>query len=282
MTWWVSDEVSVYGGWDRGFKAGGHNVCKGTNELPDCPDPFDEELADNFEIGFKGRFLDNTLVWNSAVFYQTYDDYQVEIQDEEGIGNSIKNAAKVVVEGFETDFQWLASANLLVDGNISYVNSRWDEYEDAGCLRPQYQVVACDPETLTQDLSDKRLNYTSPWTANLNATWSDEFDNGIGWYVRGEYAFRDDRLFFPDLDPDLADGSYYLLNASLGFSAADGTWDVIFWGKNLTDEEYLISAARNRDAGNPNFGTTPIEGYRVTAGEQRTYGVTLKYRFGEY
>ncbi len=283
LTWWLSDEVSIYGGWDRGFKAGGFNVCKGTGAEPEgCgpEDSFDDESADNFEIGIKGRFLDNTLVWNTSVFQQRYDDFQVEIQDEEGIGNTIQNAAKVKVEGIETDFQWLVSDRLLLDGNISYVDSRWDEYEDAGCLRPQYQAVACDPVTLTQDLSGKRLNYTSPWTANLNVTWDDNFSNGMGWFIRGEYAYRDDRFFFPDLDPDLTDEDYFLLNASLGIRAADGTWDVTLWGKNLTDEEYLISASRNRDAGNAGFGTVPIEGYRVTAGDERTYGLTLRYRFG--
>lgn len=283
LTWWLNDELSVYGGWDRGFKAGGHNVCKGTDETPDCPDPFKSETADNYEIGFKGRFLDNTLVWNTAAYIQTYDDYQVEIQDDIGPGNSVLNAARVEIQGIETDFQWLATENLLIDGNVAYVDARWDDYKDAGCLRPQYQAVACENNSNgipVQDLSGKRLNYTSPWSANANITWDDQFANGISWYIRGEYAYKDDRFFFPDLDPDVVDGSYFLLNASVGFSGESGNWDVIFWGKNITSEDYLIVGNRNRDAGNANFGTTPTEGYRVAPGEDATYGVTLKYRIG--
>jgi iron complex outermembrane receptor protein len=288
LTYWLNDEVSLYGGWDRGFKAGGHNVCKNVTGPdrrslpdPDCPEPFESETADNFELGFKGRFLNETLVWNASVFYQTYDNYQVDIQDEEGIGNSIKNAAKVQIQGTETEFQWLVSENLRVDGNFSYVDARWDEYEDAGCLRAQFQRVACDPDTLVQDLSGKRLNYTSPWTANLNATWSDELANGMTYYIRGEIAFRDDRLLFPDLDPDIRDSSYSLLNASIGFSGPSANWDVIIWGKNLADEDYLLSASRNRDASPGSVNPTPVEGFRVIVGDERTFGVTLKYRFGE-
>ncbi len=283
LTWWLNEELSVYGGWDRGFKAGGHNVCKGTDESPDCPDPFASETADNFEIGFKGRFLDNTLVWNTAAYIQTYDDYQVDIQDDVGVGNSVRNAAQVEIQGIETDFQWLATENLLIDGNVAYIDARWEDYKDAGCLRPQYQAIACEDNSVgkpVQDLSGKRLNYTSPWSANANITWNDQFSNGVSWYIRGEYAYKDDRFFFPDLDPDVVDGSYFLLNASVGFSGESGNWDVIFWGKNITGEDYLIGASRNRDNGNPNFGTTPIEGYRVTIGEDATYGVTLKYRIG--
>ncbi len=287
VTYWLTEEMSMYAGWDRGFKAGGHNVCKdsrrGGIEGPDCPEPFESEIADNFEIGLKGRFLENTLVFNSAIFYQEYEDYQVEIQDDVGIGNSVQNAAAVQVQGIEGDFQWLASEHLLLDGNFAYIDSRWGEYDNAGCLRPQYQREACSPNAAgneVQDLGGKRLNYTAPWSGNLNATWNDSFNNGINWFVRGEVTFKDDRLFFPDGDPELADGSYTVFNASLGFSSESGNWDVTLWGKNLTNTEYLSSASRNRD--NNALAALPVEGYRVTAGIDRTYGVTLKYRIGDY
>lgn len=287
ITYWLNEEMSVYGGWDRGFKAGGHNVCKDSRragiEGPDCPEPFDSEIADNFEVGLKGRFLEDTLVFNSAIFYQQYEDYQVEIQDDVGIGNSVQNAAAVEIKGIEGDFQWLANENFLLDGNFAYIDSRWDEYKDAGCLRPQFQRVACSPNEAgnpVQDLSGKRLNYSAPWSANLNATWNDSFKNGMNWFVRGELTFKDDRIFFPDNDPDVRDGSYTAFNASIGFSGETGNWDVTLWGKNLTNADYLVGASRNRD--NNALAAEPIEGYRVTAGIDRTYGVTLKYRFGDF
>jgi outer membrane receptor protein involved in Fe transport len=163
MTWWLSDEISVYGGWDRGFKAGGHDVCKGSDPEPYCPEPFDSELADNFEVGLKGRFLDNTLVFNTAAYYQTYDDYQV---------------------------------------------------------------------------------------------------------------------FFPDGDPAVVAPSYSVFNASFGLTGAEGNWDAIIWVKNLADEEYIEAGSRNRDANQvPDIAGPASEGYRVNAGLERTYGLTLKYRF---
>ena len=279
LNYWLTDSLSVYGGWDRGFKAGGHDVCKGTQPEPICADPFDSETADNFEVGFKGRFNDN-IIWNGAVFYQQYDDYQVEVQDEIGIGNTILNAASAEITGVETDLQWLASDNFLVEGNISYIDATWDKFDNAECLRPQYQAIKCDSESGTQDLSGKRLNYTSPWSANVSATWSDSFGNGMAWYVRGEYVYRDDVYFFPDLDPDLTADAYSLFNAQIGITAEDESWEVMFWGKNIFDEDYLQGGSRNRDASEAAFGGTPTEGYRVTTGEEASYGVTLKYRFG--
>lgn len=287
LTYWLTEEMSLYGGWDRGFKAGGHNVCKDSRrngiEGPDCPDPFDSEVADNFEVGIKGRFLDNTLVFNSSIFYQEYEDYQVEVPDPVGIGNSVVNAAGATIQGIEADFQWLVGEHLLLDGNAAYIDSRWDEYEEAGCIRPQYRREACSPNeegSMVQDLSDQRLNYAPLWSANLNATWSDYFNNGLSWYVRGEITFKDDRHFFPDNDPEPRDGSYTLFNASVGISGASGNWDVILWGKNLTETDYISSGDQNRDENS--LSAAPFGGYRYTAGIDRTYGVTLKYRFGDF
>jgi iron complex outermembrane recepter protein len=288
LSYHLNDDMTLYAGWDRGFKAGGHNVCKNEpgGDAPLCPEPFDSETADNFEIGFKGRFLDRTLSLTTALFHQTFDDYQVEIQDDLGIGNTIQNAASVEIQGVEAEFVWLVGEHLSFDGNVSYLDATWDEYTDAGCIRPQYQAVACT-EVITgdgqsafvQDLSGEPLNYAPDWSYNLNATWSDTLGERLEWYIRGEVAFRDEVYFFPDLDPDAVGGDYTLFNASLGLSAADLSWQVIVWGKNLADEDYLVSASPNFDSGDPRFGNTPVEGYRVVAGIERTYGITLKYSF---
>ena len=281
----IRDDLSVYGGYDRGFKAGGHNVAKsitGSPATPDVPPSFDEEYGDAFEVGMKGFLLDKRLRFGSALFYQLYSDYQVELQDEEGIGNVIVNAAEVVVQGLEFEFMWLASRHLVIDGNAAYTDARFSDYDNANCIRPQYARRACRTETapgsgvFVQDLSDQRVNGNSPWTANLNATWSDRFANGLDWYLRAELAFRDDVIYMPDLDPASRAASYTLYNASVGISHPDKQWQVIVWGKNLTDENYERSFLTNRDAGR---GPTAIEGIGAQLGEERSYGVAVSYAF---
>jgi iron complex outermembrane receptor protein len=286
LNYFVNEDMSVYIGYDRGFKAGGLNTPKNPNSGDPIPatgyvvaDPFDEEYADNVEAGFKSFLFDRRLRINGSMFYQMYTDYQVEIQEEGAIGLNVVNAAKAVIRGAEFDMQWLVTENLTLDGTLSYVDARWDEYTTANCTRPQFARVACDNETNTQDLTDKRINDTSPWTANINGTWDDTLDNGMGWYVRGELAFRDDVLFSPDLDPDLKQGSYTVFNASFGISSEDETIQAILWGKNLTAKEYLTNMEGNRDSSNVDFNALATEGIRVSAGAERSYGVTLKYNF---
>ena len=324
LTYWLNDDVSFYGGWSRGFKAGGHNVCKNRpttiddrgstalslaaldrrlarlatlddviNHEPVCPPSFDAEIADNFEVGMKGRFLDRSLNWNLSAFYQTYDDYQVDIADEIGIGNSIQNAAQVKIQGIETDIIWLASQNLTLTANASYIDATWDKYDNAGCLRPQYQREACSQQTINgvlqfmanglpvmvQDLAGEQLNHSPEWSGFVSATWADEFA-GWQWYVRGEWSYQDDQNFFPDGDPDLMADDYQLFNASLGITSPNSDWNLTLWGKNIGDEEYLETASRNRDNTQPTINpTTNSEGYRVTPGPERTYGLTVRYSF---
>lgn len=164
---------------------------------------------------------------------------------------------------------WRLDEHWLLDGNIAYVDARFDEYENASCVLNSN--TACGPDRVL-DLSGKRLNGTSPWSANLNATYNGILDNGMNWFARGELAFKDDVLHLTDLDPLSRSGSYTLVNASVGISSEDEVWNLSLWGKNLTDEEYHTQFLRGRDG-------DVKEGLLSWNGAGRTYGIKLSYKF---
>ena len=66
----MNEDINIYGGYDRAFKAGGHNIV--SSNLP----TFDEEVADNYVLGIKGVLFER-LRWDTSVFYMEYTDYQV-------------------------------------------------------------------------------------------------------------------------------------------------------------------------------------------------------------
>ncbi|MGI9273953.1 MAG: TonB-dependent receptor [Endozoicomonas sp.] len=281
VSYFINPDVMVYAGYDRGFKSGGFNTIK-DNLVTQADgsdytlaDDFDSEYSNNFEVGFKADLLESTLRWNTSLFYQTFKNYQVEIPD--GVaGNTIQSDASVVAKGVETELVWLATDALTIDANIAYIDSRFDEYENATCMRPQYAAVTCVGGS--QDLSGERINATSPLTANLNATYSGLLDGGMGWFVRGEAAYKGERTDFPDLDPVSEQKAYTLYNASIGFTSADGSWQATLWGKNLTDKEYISQYSRSRDA---TLFPVPnrAEGVTAAIGDPRSYGLTVKYNF---
>ncbi|TXS95841.1 TonB-dependent receptor [Parahaliea maris] len=268
----LTEAFTIYGNYGRGFKAGNFSNQQVIGSTANPVDPFDEEFADSLEIGFKSVLLNNSLSWNGAVFVQEYTDYQVGIVDPITAISVVSNAGEVRVEGVETDFRWRVLEQFVVDGSVSYIDSRFESYENAPCTRPQYAAIACTGPSGTQDLSGTRVNNTSPWTANLNMTWQDSFANGMGWHLRGEAIFRDDRIYASDLDPDTKAPSYYAFNASFGLTSPSQAVEGILWVKNLTDEDYLVDIRSNSD------GITRA-GLRVSPGLERTYGIDLRYNF---
>lgn len=294
----INENVKAYLGIDRGFKAGGFNSQRDAVLPPGTPrtvraDPesFDSEFATNIELGLKGTFYQNTVRWNSAIYRQIFDDFQVELQDDVGIGQSIVNAAKVQVVGAETEVTWLVNEKVLLDANVAYSDASFKNFDNGECITPQYAAIACanpadaDGDGYADndaplDLTDKRVNGTGRWSANLNGTYSDEFASGtMSWFARGELAFRDDRIDFPDLDPATKQPSYTLLNASVGVMSSDSSWEATLWVKNLTDEEYIILHNRARDDAKSAFLLPVSEGIRVTLGNERQLGLTGRYRW---
>lgn len=275
----LADDVSVYAGYDRGYKAGGFNTPIYSGGSFSSPEDFDSEEANNYEVGLKGRFFDQRVRLSFAAFYQTYDDFQLPIPDPvTGVGMITENAGEVVSQGIETEFAWLVGEHWTLDGNVAFIDSRYGDYESAPCYGGQ-TAPDCAPDqsgTMVQDLSDEKVDNHSPWTAALSATYDNLVgDTGMSWYARGEVAFRDEYIGLIDQDPRAMQSSYSLLNASLGLTSADESWTVVLWGKNLADEEYASTYLKASDEGVPGN----VASILLRPGDERSYGADLTYRF---
>ncbi|MFN3958821.1 MAG: TonB-dependent receptor [Parvularculaceae bacterium] len=84
LAWRLTDSLLAYGGYDRGYKAGGFNLDRSgfdtvilggdgaqTNDLE-----FEEEVVNAYEIGVKTDWLDGALAINAALFLQNVADFQ--------------------------------------------------------------------------------------------------------------------------------------------------------------------------------------------------------------
>ena len=71
--------------------------------------------------------------------------------------------------------------------------------------------------------------------------------------------------------PQLRQDSFSLLNAAIVFNSADERWEAILAGRNLADEDYLIT-------GNSAFATAASYVEQVY-GRPRSWWVSLEYSF---
>ncbi len=76
----VSDDVNFYGTISKGYKAGGVAVGNNTNAdgQPGFGIPYNEEILWNYEIGFKGEFMNQRVRVNAALFFLDWSDLQLE------------------------------------------------------------------------------------------------------------------------------------------------------------------------------------------------------------
>ncbi len=264
-----TDDMTVYGGIDRGYKAGGFNGAASPSISSNpATRQFDEEETLNFELGWKSEFLNNRLRSNGAIFLQTYDDYQVQIPDATTGTNLISNA-DVVVKGIEADITWLVSSGLTMNATLAYIDARYDDYSNGLCTTGQIAALAATPGVgnflnCSQDLSDTRLNLSSRWSGNVGLLYeSDYFQWGkqqLNWFAYAEAIFRDDFVGAPSNNPDTKTTSYTVGNLKTGLKAEH--WEAELWVDNVGDKAYFTSL----EEASFSDGTTAVIGPRRAAG----------------
>lgn len=251
LNWQPNENILAYARYASGYKAGGFNNGVSTSASLVS---FDAETLDIYELGLKSTLLDNTLRVNVAIFHMEYKDKQ-ESRFVAGAGFQQSNAGEAVSDGFEVDFEWVPLERWTVYGALGYADADYDEY-------------VLDAST---DNSGNKLTRAPEWNASVGVQTDWDFSDYLQGNLRVDYAYQDEFFFQPDNDPFFTADSQGIVNARLGISGGDGSWQFTLWGRNLTDEDNL----------NDLFGASsfvfPLYHYALMA--PRTYGAELQFRF---
>lgn len=229
----VNDEVLTYVSYSEGFRSGGFN---GRNQDPANIGPFDPEFVDNYELGMKGDFADNTIRINLAAFFTDYSDKQEEIIEADGFGGSntvVRNASTVESYGIEGELTWVASENLVFNANLGFLDSEYDEY-----------VADLNGDGNETDNSGLELRRAPEWTGGVNGIYTKQMGPGsfsafVGYRYTDEYwveVSNDPRGLLPDRGVWDATVSYEWELSS------DRSVKITAFGRDLTDENELNSA----------------------------------------
>ncbi len=261
-----NDDLMGYASYDRGWRGG-------TSNIAGAPQPpvfglFDAEESDNLELGFKWGVMQGRGLWNFAVFYQTYTDFQylaeVAFRDAEGgisIETPVVNVDEAEVYGFDSDFTILISEQWTLSAAVSYNKTELSDADDVPCISDQ----PIGEETWsfnTCDLTGNRAGNLPEWSANLFTEYAIPTGGGNSeWYARGllnwesEYYSNTEQA---DLD------SFATLDLFLGWRTASRSWDVQLWARNIFDETAELD----------NEALPPVPDYDNPAGGQRVTGYT--------
>jgi iron complex outermembrane recepter protein len=240
-----TDTVTIYGGWSRGFRSGGFNqtgvgsVARANNVLG-VNDLFDAEVADTYEIGAKGQFLDRRLNAGLSLYHtKSRNGYFFVFL----AANSTQNLGNLdaTYKGAELELSARAGDRLDLYANFGYTDSKITAMADRSVVGNQAPLVS----KTTLNLG---VQYHQPISTGLNALLRLDFQQiGRTWWEPYNTTSRD---------------PISLLDARLGLEA--DKWSVTAWSKNLTDKKYNTEFS----PGGFLFKALP-----------RRYGLDLNYRF---
>jgi len=218
-----NDNTNFYGTWGEGFRSGQFNqngiadVAAGVG-LVGVSDIADQEESESFEIGYKGRFLDDRLRLNTALFTTDVEGQQFFSFIGAISAQILTNIDEVSLSGGEVDVVYLATNNLELFGAYGFTNSEIDAY----IVDPT--AVGNDAPYIAENTLNLGLQYTGPITGSLE------------WFGRADYERRGEQFW--DVQNSTKRDALDLVNARLGIQSDTETWSVTGSVYNLTDEEF--------------------------------------------
>ncbi|MDZ4731182.1 MAG: TonB-dependent receptor [Xanthomonadales bacterium] len=264
-----TDNINVYASAGTGFKATVWNLTRDSRPFPaDIVAINAAGLAVNnlvsgtryagpeestvYELGFKGNWARTRL--NVAIFDQSIDGFQSNIFV--GTGFVLANAGKQSTSGLELEATWLPVDALQLTFAGTWLDPKYDSFVGASGVNGPVDLSGTTPPGI------------SKFSMSASATYSMD----LGWaegFIRGDYVYEDEVQVIENVPASVASREVSMFNASMGLAWSNG-FEVILWGRNLTDDQFLQSA----------FPAVAQAGsYSGYPNQPRTYGVNFKVRF---
>lgn len=265
----LTPQLNTYASITRGYKGGGINL----GATGDAVKPtFKPEKATAYETGLKSAWFDQRLSSSLALYQTDVIDYQaLTFDDTETVLGSARqlnllNVGRVRLRGVEADATALPWPQLRLRAAGAYNRAVSLDFPNA----PNEDSRAND-----KDLSGKTLYNAPRWILSAGLEPRASLARSLQLYAGVDYYYRSGAWATVEQGAGSYIDAYDLLNARIGLRRNDESdsprWDVSLWMRNLLDEHYLSSV----------YALYGVGEYGGTAGDERSYGVTLRLGFGE-
>ena len=276
-----TENSMVYLSVANGFKSGGFNQLR---ESDTNPDNFKDENSTTTELGSRTDWFDRQLVFNMTGYFTDYSNFQAQVFD--GSAITIRNAGRLYSYGFESDFIYMPEQveNLRLGGALSLNIARYKSFDQAAnTVQGQIDVasaagfgglpaaIACSLTVdCNQDLAGKVLDNAPEWNVSVFGAYEHIIPStSIYAFGRADYSYTSSLFLSQDLDENLFQPGYHLLNLRAGLRTEDDLIEWTLWVTNVANSEYMVIG----------FDVPLISGYAGVRGPPRLYGTTIRLRF---
>lgn len=218
LTYEPSDNLTLYGGYSRGFRSGGFNQTgvgaeAVNNGIVGVTDVFEAETADTFEAGFKAKVGPASI--NGAAYTTTSKNGYFFVFLAGSSTQNLGNIGEVKLKGFELE----ASAEILPNLDVS------------AALGVTYSDIKRFPDPT---VIGNEAPLISRYTANLGAQYDGPISDNIEGLLRIDYR-RTGKTWWEPYNTTVRK-PVDLVDARAGIRV-DG-WSITAFAQNLFNEEY--------------------------------------------
>ncbi|TBV04324.1 TonB-dependent receptor [Stutzerimonas kirkiae] len=268
FSYWFQPELQGYLTLGYGEKAGGLNISSGAANRAGMDSLFIlPESTRGAELGLKGKWFEQRLSADVALFWSRVKDFQTNAYDEEFQTSYLINAGSIRSRGIAASIGLYPVEGLSLNLDGTLLDASYMEFDNARCPA---EVTLRGNAPATCDLSGEQVFRSPKVTYNLTSRYDWRAGDGLDAFLQARWSYRSWAYGTVDNSRYTRIPGYGLLNlsAGLGGQYGDGRWNASVWLNNALDKTYY----RTLSAGS--YGE--VYGNR---GEPRTLGVTLGYDF---
>jgi outer membrane receptor protein involved in Fe transport len=249
-SWKISEQVSTYASWQHGEKAGISQFVNGTSDL------VRPEKTDAYEVGLKTVLFNDTLVFNTAVFYSEIEDYQQQVRvvddyttnlnaiaglaDPIAYTSATGNVPLVKVKGVEIDGVYAGIKNTQIRFSGTYNDAYYASFPNLAQSAENANLAAPYRDASGENLPGSfkyafnlGIDYRAPLSERLefqtsaNAAWQSEFNSDV---ALSSYAWIPART---------------LVDFAIGVGTRSGSFSANLLLKNALDDDTHVSQTWN-------------------------------------
>ena len=221
VTWQPIKNLTIYGGYSRGFRSGGFNqtgvgaVAAGTGVVG-VGDIYQAEIADTVEIGLKSSLFDNLMTFNASAYTTSSRNGYFFVFLAANSTQNLGNVPSARLRGFELETAIHPARGLDLNAGLGVTYSEITSFPDATVIGNEAPFI-------------------SRYTLNVGGQYETRI-NGGDLKVRGRIDYRRIGRTWFDVTNSTSRNPVDLVNTRISLDG--GQWTLSAFADNLFDKKY--------------------------------------------
>jgi iron complex outermembrane recepter protein len=243
----------IYANASEGTKSGGYFSGVTTNDRQ--LDPYPPEELRAYEVGVKRAGL---IALNASYFWYDYENLQTFMREGSAPVQFVGSIPEAQIAGLDFDTTLRVLDGLTVRAGLGLLKTELSAFTGpTGGSVPAGNRAANAPEMTWNALARYELPI---------------FQTGLDFAIQADAHYSDEMYKEATNDPLIKSEPYTIINSRLSLLNAGRTWEFALWGRNLTEEFYVVQGV--------DVGALFIGNHNYNA--PQTYGADFIWQFGPF